>query len=114
MNEDNPKSEDNHDKSKDSKPSKSVSKSADCQTKKTAPADQREDCVKLDEDGRKHKGDMLLDATACVSDMWTIYALKVSYDAYIKVVELASCREGAMCKLQYNPEYWTFSVNPNS
>ncbi len=44
--------------------------------------------------------------------MWTIYALKLSYDAYVKVVELASCREGAMYKLQYNPEYWTFSVNP--
>lgn len=69
MNEDKPKSEDNHDKSKDSKPSKTVSKSTDCQTKKTAPADQREDCVKLDEDGRKHKGDMLLDATACVADI---------------------------------------------
>lgn len=71
VNEDKPKSEDSHGKSKDSKPSKlkPVSKDADRQTKKTAPADQREDCVKLDEYGRKHKGDMLLDATACVADI---------------------------------------------
>ncbi len=69
--EDKSKSDDTQGKSKDSNPSKSktVSKNTDRQTKKTAPADQREDCVKLDEDGRKHKGDMLLDATACVADI---------------------------------------------
>lgn len=39
------------------------------QSKSTAPADQPGDCVKLDEDGRAHKGDMLLDATACVADI---------------------------------------------
>lgn len=38
-------------------------------SKSTAPADQPGSCVKLDEDGRPHKGDMLLDATACVADI---------------------------------------------
>lgn len=57
-------------------------------TKKTAPADQREDCVKLDEDGRKHKGDMLLDATACVADIKYPTDLDLLNDSREKAEEL--------------------------
>lgn len=58
------------------------------QTKKTAPADQRDDCVKLDEDGRKHKGDMLLDATACVADIKYPTDLDLLNDSREKAEEL--------------------------
>lgn len=58
------------------------------QTKKTAPADQRKDCVKLDEDGRKHKGDMLLDATACVADIKYPTDLDLLNDSREKAEEL--------------------------
>lgn len=61
---------------------------AERQTKKTAPADQRDDCVKLDEDGRKHKGDMLLDATACVADIKYPTDLDLLNDSREKAEEL--------------------------
>lgn len=90
MNEGKSKPDDAQGKPKGSRPSKSetAGKNADCQTKKTAPADQREDCVKLDEDGRRHKGDMLLDATACVADIKYPTDLDLLNDSREKAEEL--------------------------